>query len=61
MLSRYLTIEVEPVLVAVAVGAEFCETAEDVTVNGNPALQELATVDGPTLVSPVDATDLTYI
>ena len=30
------------------------------TVNANPALQSLARVDGPTLVSPKLATDLTY-
>ena len=31
------------------------------TVKGNPALQALARLLGPTLVSFVDITDLTYI
>jgi len=52
MLSRYLTIDVENVLVALAVGADIWETAEEVTVKGYPDLQALARVDGPTLVSP---------
>ena len=61
MLSRYLTVEVEPVLVAVAVGAELCETSVEVILKGIPLLQALAIDDGPTDVSNSDATDLTYI
>jgi hypothetical protein len=61
MLSRYLTVEVEPVLVAVAVGAELCETAVEVILNAIPLLQALAMDDGPTDVSPAVKTDLTYM
>ena len=61
MLSRYLTVEVEKVLVALVVGAVFCETAVEVILNEIPLLQALAIDDGPTDVSPDVETYLTYI
>ena len=59
--SPYLTIVVELLLVAFAVGAVFCETAVEVILNGTPALQALAKLEGPTDVSACVKTDLTYI
>ena len=61
MLSKYLTVDVEKVLVALVVGAVFCETAVEVILNAIPLLQALATDDGPTDVSPAVKTDLTYM